>query len=290
MHRFLHSAKLPALGIERLLSFLAVVDHGGFGKAAESLHRSQSRVSMHVIDLERTLGARLIDRAVRPVAVTDVGVALYEHARRALAELDLGLGHVEAMLNLEEGQVRIGSYASASASFLPAVMGSFAEEHPKIHIALFESGAIDAEEALRNRTVTMAVRSAYPRPADDIVFRPLWREPMQVVLPQSHPALGEGAIDVETLVQAERVILVGASLTQQVGGAHALDTMHTLKTLGVDASRVVFTAHPQALVSMVRAGLGVGVANGLALTSSSTDGLAIRSIDRPDAFRDVVLC
>ncbi|MFI7500737.1 LysR family transcriptional regulator [Streptomyces sp. NPDC049687] len=68
--------------LEWFVSFLAVVDTGSFGAAAEATHRSQPRVSMHVAALEREAGVALFDRRKRPVALTDAGAALAEHARR----------------------------------------------------------------------------------------------------------------------------------------------------------------------------------------------------------------
>lgn len=52
----------PRLRLEWLVSFLAVVESGGFGAAAEETHRSQPRVSSHVAALERTVGVLLFDR------------------------------------------------------------------------------------------------------------------------------------------------------------------------------------------------------------------------------------
>lgn len=56
--------------LEWFVSSLAVVDTDGFGAAAETTHRSQLRVSMHVAALEREAGVTLCDRRERPVALT----------------------------------------------------------------------------------------------------------------------------------------------------------------------------------------------------------------------------
>ncbi|MFV0253205.1 MAG: LysR family transcriptional regulator [Beutenbergiaceae bacterium] len=284
------ASKLTGLTLERLLSFIAVIESGGFGKAAEAIHKSQSRVSVHVSDLERLLGSRLIDRGSRPVAPTDTGQALYDHVKKALAELELGLGHVEALRNLDDGQVRIGSYASVSASFLPEVMNQFMRRFPKLQLSLYETGPLEVEEALRNRAVSMAIRTAYPPLGQGMQSRTLWREPILLALPTGHRLLAAGPPPIRDVIADQRVISVGLSPDKHPHGARELDTVLALEALGVDVSRVIFTSEPQALISMVRAGIGVGIANSLAIASGEARGVSTFEIDHPQAIREVVLC
>ncbi len=72
--------------LDQLTAFVAVVEHGGFSAAARQLGRVQSAVSHSVATLEKTLGATLFDRAVRPPALTDPGRRLAAEARLVLAQ------------------------------------------------------------------------------------------------------------------------------------------------------------------------------------------------------------
>jgi len=65
--------------------FVAVIEEGSFSTGARRLGASTSSVSQQVTNLEAALGARLIDRAARPLALTPAG---YVFQRRALAILD----------------------------------------------------------------------------------------------------------------------------------------------------------------------------------------------------------
>ena len=89
-----------------LRSFLAVVQTGGFTRAAASLHLTQSTVSQQVRRLEEQLGAELLDRSGRYVVTTTEGERLLGYANRIVALMD------EAMLALGqsavEGEVRLG--------------------------------------------------------------------------------------------------------------------------------------------------------------------------------------
>lgn len=77
-----------------LRSFLAVVQTGGFTRAAASLHLTQSTVSQQVRRLEEQIGAELLDRSGRYVVTTTEGERLLGYANRIVALMD------EAMLAL----------------------------------------------------------------------------------------------------------------------------------------------------------------------------------------------
>lgn len=282
-----------SLGVERLTSFLAVVDHGGFSAAAIALPRSQSRVSVHVAELEDILGAPLIDRASRPVVPTDIGNVLAEYVRRSLDELRVGAEHVRALLNLEQGEVRIGSYGSASISFLPSVIRSFTLKHPGVHVALHESSAQEADRALFERRVSLAIRTRHPPVrTDGIRSRTLWTERMVLVLPDGArgPASAKLA-DVRRFVRQHSVISVGVPPERnQHDPSQELDTVRLVRQLGADSARALYTLHPQALISMVRSGLGIGVVNELAVRASESSGVVTIPLEVPDAEREVVLC
>lgn len=73
------------LDLDLLRTFVAVVEAGGFTRAAERVHRTQSTVSQQIRKLEEDLGRRLIDRAGAVPAVTEEGEVLLGYARRLLA-------------------------------------------------------------------------------------------------------------------------------------------------------------------------------------------------------------
>lgn len=285
-------ARLGSLGIDRLTSFLAVIDHGGFSMAAAALPRSQSRVSVHVAELEELIGAPLIDRASRPVVPTDVGTVLAEYVRRSLDELRVGAEHVRALLDLETGEVRLGSYGSASISFLPSVLRDFSRKYPSVQVTLYESNAKEAERALAERRVSLAVRTLYPPTrTEGIRWRTLWSEQMILVAPEG-TVLPEPATraSVRRLVRREKVISVGVPPDGgRTDASRDLDTVRLLEDLGADPARALYTLHPQALISMVRAGLGIGIVNSVAVHASDATGVTTVPIDMPDARRDVVL-
>src|SRR5271163_2877684 len=74
--------------------FAAVVEAGGFTRAAERLGLSRAATSKHVLQLEQRLGARLLDRTTRRVSVTAAGRTFYEQCRRIIAPTNFGLTEI----------------------------------------------------------------------------------------------------------------------------------------------------------------------------------------------------
>src|SRR4051794_34046089 len=73
------------LDLELLRSFVSVVDAGGFTRAGERVHRTQSTVSQQIRRLEETVGQPLLHRNGKQVSLTEQGERLLSYARRILA-------------------------------------------------------------------------------------------------------------------------------------------------------------------------------------------------------------
>lgn len=83
-----HEALLRSPQVEELRAFCAAVDLGSIGRAAQRLHLSQPAVSKRVKALEELVGAPLLERSARGVAMTATGERLYGHARRLIGDME----------------------------------------------------------------------------------------------------------------------------------------------------------------------------------------------------------
>ena len=73
--------------LDWIVSFVAVARHRGFSAAAKATFRSQSGISEHVADLEKSLGVQLFDRTAHPAVLTPEGRALLPQAEEILSRL-----------------------------------------------------------------------------------------------------------------------------------------------------------------------------------------------------------
>jgi DNA-binding transcriptional LysR family regulator len=122
------------LDADLLRAFLAVAERGGFTRAARSLNRTQSAVSMQVKRLEGAVGARLFARRGRAVQLTPEGDSLVGYARRIVTLNE------EAMQSLARtdvaGTVRLGAIDDYATRVLPPLLARFSRDHPGIMVEL----------------------------------------------------------------------------------------------------------------------------------------------------------
>lgn len=130
--------------LKALATFKAVVDHGGFARAAAQLDVSCSIVTRTVQDLEALLGVRLLHRSTRRVALTPVGEQVLD---RAVDLLD-GYEQLAAFSSLSAsevaGTVRLSAPASLARPYLSAALAGFVAAHPRVWVDLrLASGPLD---------------------------------------------------------------------------------------------------------------------------------------------------
>jgi LysR family transcriptional regulator, cyn operon transcriptional activator len=79
--------------LRHLRCLLAVAEHSSFTRAAEDPHLSQPTLSQQIKQLERAVGAQLLDRSGRSVRLTDAGTVYVGHARLARLNRQHPMGH-----------------------------------------------------------------------------------------------------------------------------------------------------------------------------------------------------
>jgi len=137
------TAGIADLSLRQLFSFQAVATVGSFHGAADELDYTQSAVSQHIAALEAVLGVRLLERSRgrRTVEVTEAGQLLLRHVDAISDRVRAATADLDAYAAGALGTLRIGTYQSAGARVLPAVLRRFAEAWPDVEVQLTESGS-----------------------------------------------------------------------------------------------------------------------------------------------------
>ncbi|KAA9160064.1 LysR family transcriptional regulator [Amycolatopsis acidicola] len=267
--------------VEWLRAFLTVVDRGGFTPAAAHLYRSQGRVSSYIAALERELGVAVFDRDHRPVRLTPAGAAFEPHARSVLEELEAGRNAMASVQGLVRGDVTLATYPSAGASFVPDVLARFSHDYPGVRVELLEHAIHGIDEALVHGRALLAVRPMLPPPRSSRGFEheSLWREPMCLVVPGDHRLAGAAEAAVGDLAH-EQLVVSGQHLHYDT------EAFRLLIKEGVEPRVRYVSDQPQILVGLVRAGLGLGFTNQLALATVRTEGVSVIPV-APRLYREV---
>ncbi|WP_345817536.1 LysR family transcriptional regulator (plasmid) [Paraburkholderia sp. PREW-6R] len=115
-------------------TYVSVVEAGSFSAAAKRLKLGQPAVSKSIAQLEERLGVRLLLRSTRGLTPTDAGQRFYEHARRAIEEVDLA-EHVarDASTGLS-GVLRISAAVTFARLHILPALKAFLDRHPNLQI------------------------------------------------------------------------------------------------------------------------------------------------------------
>src|ERR1700716_1097126 len=125
---------MPSLDPELLRAFVAVAEHRSFTRAAATLNRTQSAVSMQVKRLEDRLGAELFSRTKANVDLSAAGEGLLGYAKRILALNEEAVGRLAE--RKVEGVVRLGVMDDYGTCVVPALLASFLAGYPRIHVEM----------------------------------------------------------------------------------------------------------------------------------------------------------
>ncbi|NMD64184.1 LysR family transcriptional regulator [Rhodococcus sp. MS16] len=260
--------------------FVAVVDHGGITKAAQSLYISQPSLSQAIRTLERRLGATLFDRTGRRLVLTDAGRTFDLAARRILADVERAKAKVTAVRELEFGRVDVVSYSAFSIDPMVELVRRFRANFPKIVVRVLDTfGPAGVDTALRRGSAEVGVTDlsiGY----EGLVTAPITTQEMVLA---THVSLSDRLV--KPLVDpVRRDVLHALPLVVDLGDQS--NQFRSLLSAGAE-NVVVDCVHPVTTWELVRRGIGATVVPRKVAQQQMKDVLAF-SFDPPLA-RDVGL-
>ena len=122
--------------IDAMQAFVAVADLRGFAPAARKLRLSASGVTRLIAALEDRLGARLLQRTTRSVALTDAGVRYLERARRILADVEEAEGAVEGEHSLPRGRLVVSAPVGFGRLHVSPVISEYLKRYGEVSAEL----------------------------------------------------------------------------------------------------------------------------------------------------------
>src|SRR5690349_24940523 len=122
------------MDLNEIIVFARVVQAGSFTTAAEVLGMPKSTVSRKVSELEERLGARLLQRTTRKLALTDVGRTYHDYAARVVAQVEEAERAVTRMQETPRGLLRVTM--PLNFGFLAPMVASFMRRYPEVQLEL----------------------------------------------------------------------------------------------------------------------------------------------------------
>ncbi|MGQ3041642.1 MAG: hydrogen peroxide-inducible genes activator [Brevundimonas sp.] len=272
---------LPTLRQLQYLRLLA--EHASFSRAAEAAHVSQPALSAGVQELEKILGAPVVERTRGNVQLTAVGAEAVRRAEDVLARTE---DLVEAARNAGKplsGRFRLGVIPTVAPFLLPARLPGLKADYPGLRLFIREDLTPRLVAALKSGHLDAAV-IALPYTAAGIDHARIGDDEILAAAPVGHALAGAGPIPPGSL-KAEDLILLedGHCLRDQALAAFDIEAP---KGDDVFAATSLHT-----LVQMVSSGLGVSFLPEMAVRAGLADmpGVVVRPIAARAPRREIVV-
>jgi len=269
------------MDLRQVAYVVAVVDHGGFTRAAASIPISQPALSQSVRSLERELGTELFHRLGRDVRLTPAGEAFLGPARAMLREAANARVAVADVAGLGAGHLDVVALPTLVVEPLVQLVGAFRQRHPGVTVRITEPE--DAADVLR----LVATGECELGLGEGPIHNPSLG--VDVLLEQELLAVLPPGTDVPTRrrLRIERLATVPLLATPPGTSTRRL-VDEALRQVGLEATVAVETDHREAIVPLVLAGAGAALLPEPLARQAAQQGAATARLE-PAIRREVVL-
>lgn len=262
--------------LQKYQAFITTVDCGSFTKAAEILGYAQSSISKMIADLETEWKIALLERSRSGVQLTSDGLSMLPYARELLNSYRRVQEQAASLSGVATGLIRIGTFSSVAAHWLPSIIKSFQRDYPGIRYELLLGDYGEIEQWIFEGRVDCGFLRLPTRAEYETVS--LGKDEYVAVLPMDHPLTQKEVLSPHDLDGQPFMLL-------EHGGKTEVSKL--LEKHRVQPDIRFTTWDDYAIMSMVESGLGIGVLPRLILRRIPYQ-VEIRSFSDP-FFREIGL-
>lgn len=237
------------LTLTALRAVAAVAEAGSVTKAAEISNVTQPALSYQVRQVETALGTPVFERTREGMIATPAGERLVRAALAVDRELDRAEQDVQRLLAGSEGVLRISSECFTAYHWLPLVLERFRRDHPDVFVQIDVHSSRRPLEALRHGDLDLVLSTVPPAGAGFSV-RPLFDDEIVAVMPPDHSLAARRYLRARDF--ADQSVFV---FSEEASDLFNL----VLRPAGVRPRYVADVRVTEAIVEMVRSGLGISV-------------------------------
>lgn len=257
--------------------FLAIVDHGGFNRAARQLRVAQPSLSQAIRVLERDLKVDLFVRTTRRAVLTDIGRSLVGPTRRVLRDINaiqaIGLEHDQDL----HGDVSVALSSAVAYGALPTVSSDLRARHPRVQVSVHPvTNVTQAADLVRAGICDLGIAAAIERP------RPKGLHTERVVEDRFVVAAPPGMFAATGILTREQLGGVRFIVGDTPAERDRIDEEFTRWGVYVDIS--VWAGHSEAVLPLILAGVGAAMLPTARAELARTAGADVFEVDPPVPF------
>ena len=274
---------MARVDVRQLRYFLAVVDHGGFGRAADHLLIAQPSLSQTIKALEQDLGVPLFHRAGRKSVLSEAGRELVGPARLVVRDLDAARAAVEELKGVRSGRLDISAMPSPGVEPLTSMIAAFSRSHPGVTVNVEAAFTVDdVVESVRGGSSEIGVLgSERPVRAVGVDVTQLEQQPLVLIM-------GPGAGNLGADGTVRRSDLAGQRVIVSQRGSFMRRIVDDILAEGVPLEIAVEVAHRTSILPLVLAGVGHAVLPSSWAALARHSGLRVARIE-PSAVLHVAV-
>jgi len=241
------------VSVHQLRLLTAVMERGGFTRAAEALGLSQPAISHQLKALTEAIGTPVVEVIGRRVRLTQAGDLLYEHAKRILAEFEAAGSALDDLRGLHRGRLSVAGDTTVGIYVLPDLLGAFRQAHPSVEVRL----AVDNRQGVYRRLVAGEVDFVvsgrrWVDPSIALLVRPFLANELIAVTAVGHALAGRQHVTLAELAAEPFIVREPGSGTRETAE-------EALRAAGLSIRPVMELASNGAIKRAVAQDLGVSI-------------------------------
>lgn len=265
--------------LRQFLAFKEVVERGGFTRAANHLHLTQSAVSQQIKALEDELGAPLLQRVCRQVRLTDAGQVFLTHAKQILEQVENAQSDVAEVVDGIKGRCRIGCIPSVAPNILPHLILAFRNIFPSVEIETKVGTESQLLRWLKEGLVDVII-SGFPIACEALESKAVMKEQFVIVVPHEHHFAGRRSIKLEELISEDIISFPKESYISAW-------FIEVCQENGFEPKVVFESGDLATRLGMVAAGLGLSIESHQQASYSGFPGTVMVQVEQPELLRDI---
>ncbi len=258
------------VSVNKYQMFLKTVECGSFSKAAAEMSFTQSAVSHAVQALENELNITLLSRNRGGVVLTADGRALLPRIEKLCAAHHELMQSAAELNGMDAGFVRVATFSSVSAQWLPSILKSFGERYPNIEFEVVTGDYYGQSEdwILQGKVDCGFLRLPSVKHLQTYA---LYRDELQVILPCGHPLADSDPFPAASL-STEPFIFLEEGQDYEISAA--------LDKMGIRPNVKYTAREDRTMLAMVSKGLGISLLPELMVRHSPYPVVACRAPER----------
>ncbi len=269
------------IDFDGIQAFVVIAELGGFNKAADQLHITQTALTRRMQKLESYLGLKLIDRTTRHVELTAIGREFLPQARAIVNEMTSAVDHLKDMSENAKGSFTLSCIPSLTVSMVPQLIRQYANTYPDNRIRIIDAISSEVRKAVINHQAEIGI-ALHGEKHPDLIETSLFDDPLVFICRDTHPLKDRKSVSWSDMRDTGLVVVSNFTATRVL-----MD--YQLAQHGIHLNGSYEVQHHATAINLVAAGVGCAILPSSTLNEGDRQHIVKIALKDPLVKRKVTL-